>query len=43
MLKRIQKNIHGYRNNYIDLQVLTKSYNPQIIALQETHITNLPL
>jgi len=41
MLKIIQWNIHGYRNTYIDLQVLAKSYNPQIIALQETHFTNL--
>jgi len=40
MLQIIQWNIHGYRYNYIELQTLIKIFNPLILALQETYITN---
>jgi len=40
MLKIIQWNIKGYKNNYQELQILLKQYNPHIIALQETHISH---
>lgn len=41
-LNVIQWNINGYTNNYGELQILIKKYNPKIIALQETHIHNYP-
>lgn len=41
-LKVIQWNINGYTNNYSELQILIKKYNPKIISLQETHVHNYP-
>lgn len=40
MPKIIQWNIHGYWNNYTELQIVIKFYYLQNIALQETYITN---
>jgi len=40
MLKIIHWNIKVYKNNYQELQILLKQYNPHIIALQETHISH---
>lgn len=45
-LKILQWNIRGYVNNYCNLQLLIKSLNPKIIALQETHLkctNNIPI
>lgn len=36
----LQWNIKGYTNNYNELLSLIHESHPQIIALQETHITN---
>lgn len=36
----IQWNIKGYLNNYNNLQILIKKYQPKIIALQEIHTAN---
>lgn len=33
-----QWNINGYKNNYNELAILIKKFNPKIISLQETHI-----
>lgn len=37
-LKVIQWNINGLINNYHELQLIIKDYNPDIISIQETHI-----
>lgn len=40
-LNVIQWNMNGYLNNYSELQMLIKKYNPKIISLQETHIHDI--
>lgn len=37
-LKIIQWNLNGFINNYHQLQLIIKDFNPDIISLQETHI-----
>uniref|UniRef100_A0A1B0CBY7 Reverse transcriptase domain-containing protein n=1 Tax=Lutzomyia longipalpis TaxID=7200 RepID=A0A1B0CBY7_LUTLO len=39
MDKIIQYNINGFYNNFVDLNLLSKDYDPLIFALQETHLT----
>jgi exonuclease III len=34
----MQWNLNGYKNNYSELEILIRMYNPQILSLQETHI-----
>ena len=37
-LNIIQWTTKGFYNNYHEIEVLIKEYNPKIISLQETHI-----
>uniref|UniRef100_A0A1B0DIK5 Endonuclease/exonuclease/phosphatase domain-containing protein n=1 Tax=Phlebotomus papatasi TaxID=29031 RepID=A0A1B0DIK5_PHLPP len=38
--KIIQYNINGFYNNFTDLNLLGRDYDPLIFALQETHLTS---
>ena len=38
MISILQWNIHGYFNNYHELQLLIKDLKPSVLCLQETHI-----
>jgi len=39
-LNILQWNINGYENKFHNLSLLIQKHKPQIIALQETHLTN---
>lgn len=38
-LKILQWNLNGFFNNLHELQILVREHSPDVIALQETHIT----